>query len=543
METKMKFGNSLASLLNILDISMVRLAKVINVDSSLVNRWVNNKRIPSYRSDYIEKISDYLSECVYNSYQSYKIDNVYQIVFGRPVQGMNTKDKIKQILLETQGFSYESKQLNNSKIELKITDSKYNASKSTAIKKSDLSFKDHLSKDGSLNFSSMDRILIGYEDIFQACFAMLSKAINSKPTMKNNHLYIAFNNNIFTTNNSSNIINCRNAIMKAIENGWQVKFLIDLNMETPSLTKFIDFSLPLINTGRFHPYYYKKYENLSNYDTLIIVPKVGAIMGVTDSLGGVPDCAFCFENKIAIKALENKFNLMIKSLTNPLVNFYMNNGTPMFFDVLTSGESFIGNRILYKRELGILILPYELYKKLLYNLSENTEEINTSLDYYKRRFAAFRENITYYKYLDIYPIDCINRIIKYKKLHLHLYNRITEISLTDDEAVQILENIISLLTLYTNFHVAFLTENRSLTFLDSTYSCVVKEKKVVMIETFKDIMNTPEVRLSIDEPILVNAMNIYFANIKEQIAPMNKDRNEIIDWLLQGIKALKSNCL
>ncbi len=541
MEAKMNFGNSLESLLDILDISMVRLAKAINVDSSLVNRWVNNKRIPSYRSDYIEKISEYLSGCVCNSYQSSKIDDVYEMVFDRTVQDMNTKDKINHILLETQGFSYESKRLNN-KIELKIIDSKSDSLKSAVIKKSDLTLHDHLSQDGSLNFTSRDRILIGSENIYKTCFEMLTIAINSKPTMINNHLYIAFSNSFYTANYSNYLINCRNVIMKAIENGWQVMFLVDLKMEFPSLTKFIDFSLPLINTGRFHPYYYKKYEALSNYDTLIVVPKVGAIMGVTDGLGEDSHCAFSFENKKALQVLENKFNIIIMSLTNSLINF-MNNGTSMYFDVLTSGEAFIGNRILYKREFGVLILPYELYKKLLYKLSENTEETYASLEYYERRFAAFQENITYYKYYDIYHIDCINRIIKYKKLYLYLYNRIIEISLTDDEAVQILENIISLLILYPNFHVAFLNENSALTFLASTFSCVVKEKKVVMIETFKDKMNGPEVRYSIDEPILVNAMDTYFTSLMDQIAPMNKDRNEIIDWLLQGINALKSNCL
>lgn len=432
----MYFGNSLERLLNILEISMVRLAKAIHVDSSLVNRWVNNKRIPSYRSDYIEKISEYLSECVHNSYQSSKIDEIYELVFSGTVENITTKDKIKGILLETQGYSYERKRLNNSK--------------------SDLSLNQTLLDDGALNFSSMDRILFGSEDILKTCLAMLSKVITSKPTTKNNHLYIAFHNNYYTTNYSNYFIHCRTAILKAIENGWQVNFLIDLNMGIPSLTKFIDFSLPLINTGRFHPYYYKKYENRSTHDTLIVVPKVGAIMGVTDSHGGVPHCTFSFENKMAIQVLENKFNLTITNHTDPLINLYLNNGTSMYLDILTSGESFIGNRTLYKREFGVLNLPYELYKKQLYKLTENTDEIHTSLDYYKRRFTAFLENIAYYQYYDIYHIDCINRIIKNKKLNLYLYNRIIEISLTDDEAVQILENIISLLTLYPNFHVAFM---------------------------------------------------------------------------------------
>lgn len=64
-----------------------------------------------------------------------------------------------------------------------------------------------------------------------------------------------------------------------------------------------------------------------------------------------------------------------------------------------------------------------------------------------------------------------------------------------------------------------------------------------MIETFKDKMNIPEMRFSIDEPILVNAIDAHYTNIMEHIAPMNKDRNEIIDWLLRGINAIKSNCL
>lgn len=74
MSEKVTFGECLRLLLLALDISNNRLAKGINVDASLVSRWLHEQRIPSYNSDHLENIAVFLSENILNSLQK----NVYR---------------------------------------------------------------------------------------------------------------------------------------------------------------------------------------------------------------------------------------------------------------------------------------------------------------------------------------------------------------------------------------------------------------------------------------------------------------------------------
>lgn len=68
----------LKQLLNTLNINENKLAKAINVDPSLISRWVNGKRPISAKSDYIKVISNYLSKNVYDKSQIIKIQSMCQ---------------------------------------------------------------------------------------------------------------------------------------------------------------------------------------------------------------------------------------------------------------------------------------------------------------------------------------------------------------------------------------------------------------------------------------------------------------------------------
>ena len=59
-----------------LDISMNQLSKAINVDSSLVSRWVSGKRIPAYNTIYIDSITEYFSRNIKNSFQEQNLNKV-----------------------------------------------------------------------------------------------------------------------------------------------------------------------------------------------------------------------------------------------------------------------------------------------------------------------------------------------------------------------------------------------------------------------------------------------------------------------------------
>jgi hypothetical protein len=112
LKSNFKFGECLSLLLAILDISANRLSKTINVDSSLVNRWVNERRIPAYDSIYIEKISEYFAKNIHNSFQIQRLNELYLKICGNKETAESPKEKIAKMLFEAQGFLLSVKETN-----------------------------------------------------------------------------------------------------------------------------------------------------------------------------------------------------------------------------------------------------------------------------------------------------------------------------------------------------------------------------------------------------------------------------------------------
>lgn len=547
MLTNMKFGECLRCLLSNLDISIVRLSKVINVDGSLVNRWVNEKRTPSYKTNYIEKISEYLSNCILNSFQEQHLNELFLKVCGDSEIEISTKEKIKKILLHSQGYSLEcsKKAIKESKTYLiskkevsKLTDNHqycFKQSDSTRINAITLNAQDSSSL---ISLSGEDKIIIGYENVFAASISLFEDASNYK--CNDNAIYISINSNT-AISSYSDLICFRSAILKAINNGWNILFLLKLNNNINNVINFVDFALPLINTGKFHPYYFKKYNPFSTYEEFIVVPEIGALLGLSNNLHSEINTAFYFRNKVAVNIFKNKLDTIIVSHTNPLVKYYKPDNAIDYSNYLTKHEDIIGNRILYKRDFSILMLSENLYKKLLQRKNLKTDEINMALEFHKKRLKAFLSNIRCYKYTDIYHMDCINTLIKDRKFFLYLHNKIEEIDLEVADVIKLLENTLTLLNKYDNYNIAFISQDFNNDMHDFMLYYVIKERSAVMVETYKHSKNTPEVRLSIEEPMLVKAIEVYFTEILDQIAPINKDKKDIINLIEGQISSLKNH--
>jgi len=546
MVTNMKFGECLRYILSILDISIVKLSRVINVDNSLVNRWVNEKRIPAYNTDYIEKISEYLSSCILNSFQIQYLDALFLKICGDNKIEISQKEKINKILLQSQGYSIECRKkmikenkahLISNKKTLKSVDIYQNYFKQGENTNINADLLNTQGSDFSINLSSEDKIVIGYKNVLATSISLLNDVSNHK--CNNDMLYISFNDNMFIPSCHNDLLSFRDAMLKAINNGWSILFLLKLNNNVTNVINFIDFARPFINTGKFHPYYFKKYGPFSTYQEFIVIPEVGTLLGFPNTLHSEIDTAFYFRNKVAVNIFKNKLNTIIAKDTNPLFKYYKTDNDIDYSNYLTKNEDVIGNRILYKRDFSILILPESLYKRLLQRKELNSDEINKSLEFYKRRVKAFLSNIYNYKYTDIYHMDCINTLIKDGKLFLYLYNKIEEINLEVEDVIKLLKNIVNLLNKYDNYNIAFISQDLN-TIQDSIFYSVIKERSAVMIETYKYSKNTPEVRLSIEEPTLVKAFEVYFNEILIQISPVNKDKNEIINWIQSQINLLKN---
>lgn len=105
-----EFGECLRELLDTFKIKSSVLAKGINVDSSLVYKWLRGTRTPSYSSPYVELITNFFVKNIVNSHLKKSIVNKL-LSWGFKVSEsdeLGIENAIRTALLEAQGYSIES---------------------------------------------------------------------------------------------------------------------------------------------------------------------------------------------------------------------------------------------------------------------------------------------------------------------------------------------------------------------------------------------------------------------------------------------------
>ncbi len=163
------------------------------------------------------------------------------------------------------------------------------------------------------------------------------------------------------------------------------------------------------------------------------------------------------------------------------------------------------------------------------------------MTFYQRRLRAFLSSIQDYHYYDIYSADSIKDRIKNRQYYVYSHSGIALIDLEVQDVIALLQNLILLLKTYHNYNIAFITQNMDIeNAINSGYYCVVKEKQAVFLEIFDLSEAKPAIRSSITEPMLVKTFDEYFKEIWEQLAPVNKNKQEVIRWLQSQVDLLKN---
>lgn len=517
MGTNVKFGECLKLLLSALDISINRLSKSINVDTSLVNRWVHGRRIPSYNSNYIDIISEYLFNNIQNSFQKQKLNELLLNVCENHYQEDNMKEKIRHVLKESQGYSFECK-----KSEIKVN-------------RSDLHKRSNNIE--SIALSGNDKIIFGIENIFSAGSSLLRSALN-QPYKKSNIIYITYNDDFnVKTFSCSEFIKWKELLLKALNKGWHIVLLLKITNDITKTMNFIKIVLPHIKTGRLNIYYYKKYESLKPAKETFIISDIGALSCFSTAPDSEISCAFYLESTAAVNIFKDHFNVILETHGKPLMKFYTQNLNSNYRHLLVETEKAIGNRFVFNYDFSMTLLPENLLEKLLLKKKLSHNKILTTMQLYRKHTNAIINNIPTYEYRDIYFADSIEKLICSRQFHICTCSGMESIELEVNEIIDFMYNIIDILNKYDNYHIAFEPRNNDDAY--NNYYCMVKERQSVFFEVFDPAANQSEVRLSIEEPTFVKAIEEYFNEIWEHIAPVSKDKVHIITWLQNQINLLK----
>lgn len=529
---KMTFGKCLKLLLATLNVPMSHLAKAINVDNSLVSRWVHEKRIPSYAASYLDNIAEYLSRKILNTYQIKLLDELYyDLIEHDNVREITNSEKIRALLYNSLNYSIECKKKEKTDVA--------NTSKSRNQISVNASIIDTPQTNiaNSVDLSGNDKLIYGISNIFSAVVDLLEIASRHK-RRNNNTIYFTmcnyFDNSFFSENR---VLYIRKLLLKVIENGWKVNFLFQLDNNMDRILRFIHFLLPMGGTGNIYIYYFNKYDISMPGKEMYIVSGIGALSCYPAGQSMVINCGFYIRNKSAIDVFTNYINLLIQNNTYSAIKYYPKDMNEEYHRSLSEIIGKPGNQFDYNSDFSMYYLSEKLYRKFLWKTELSQQEKLLSLQYYKKQWGGIIANLENHKYNSICFSESLELLMNDQILCLYTYSGVEKVKLGVQDMIEYLKHVIHFIMTYDNFHVAVIFQDTNLV-KNNGSSYIIKERRAVYFDSFGSFESTSEVRLSIEEPMTVKAFTEYFNMIWDKISPVNKDKDEIVTWLQSYITIL-----
>ena len=492
------FGESLSTILKIFNINGSKLAKGINIDQSLLYKWLRNERMPAHNSPYINLIANYLSESFNNN--PFIKESVAELFPDKA----DIKSEIHNMLNQAHIYSLYLK--DHEKLVIKG-----NSNSKTNSLLQGLQKEEHINK---------IRIIKGIEELLDSTLDLINHA--SKKAPKNPILILLNSNMAYLDQYGSVSWRWRNALLDAIQKGWEVIFLIRLNDNIRRTMRLIEDMLATLSTNGFHVYYINTKFEINVGNDLIIIPNVGALLFLSSNIKDQVDSAFLFEATESIDILTGHFYQFF-SFAKPLYATYSSQKHIEFQKMLTIAEGRPGDRLVYRGGHSTIIVPSDLYKKYLKKTIPQEEEISQRLDLHNKRIVAFESQINNYKFREIWFKESIQRLIFEKdKERYILGNYIPD----KDEIISYLKSIISMLQDHENYEVALVNRNDYQGF--DGLSWMVKGS-YVFLEAINDMKS--ERNLATTEENFVVAFHQYYQTIWDNIPQNDKDKQRVIDWI------------
>lgn len=548
------FGECLYRMLSAIDIRYSSLAKFLNVDSSLVNRWIHGKRTPPYRSSYIEKISEFIAGSILNSLQEERLHKLLDSMDGSLYPGTDLREKLKRVLLEAQGRSIELEKDKKQKvkniarinsppvsggfIQTACRDSeKEGAAAGGDAARLDGTPGGNIPRHCTVPLSKQDRIITGARNIISAIMELLENALKAGGGANKTIVYISFNNDIDMLCDDFDLqLQMEKTLQGLLSDGWTIIFLLRLNNDSSRTVRILAFLASLLSAGNFYIYYLKKHDVLTAGRELIIVPGVGALSCYPTRLMSRADFAFYFRTPAAEEALLKYFNDVVLAYAQPLIREFTLNVLNEFRKEPLEAEKVYGRRFLCKDGPGILTLPLELYKRYLARNGVEANALRDRLERHERRLRIFSSNIAYHKCRDIYTIESMHRFIYEARYPDDSFYGVENFKAGEEDVIEHLNHIVELLKRHDNYEIALVGDKHILG--RAGMYCVIKEKHSVELEIWNGGNKNRIKYFSLKEPMAVKAFEEHFTGLWDSIAPINREKREIINWFEGKIKIL-----
>ncbi len=523
MKENVTFGECFSDILHTLNIKSSKLARELNIDASLVYKWLRSERIPPVDSPYIELFIGYLAKKPLNPQQKMDLTEIISR-YGINLSGTNDAEilgKLELLLRNVQRQAIRLRDLSKSMKKDNIVE--------TETKER---FRDCLSRNDSACCYDSVKIIKGNENVIASMIDLLKNTPRT-PSDNNNTILLKISHDIKFKDGNLMTQAWMQELYALLKGGWKLILHIVLDDNVLRTKPIIESILTLLTTENLSAYYHLKAPNEVFRGTeLCVIPGIGALLCFSTYKKKMIDSAFLFQSKDSLELLSAKFFQNL-NLAEPLFKSYPHQKTFAFQQIIAEYEEMPGDKYVFKRGLSTATIPPDLYHKYL----EYAKLPDTHFSYrtflHKRRLDAFEKHVQHYNFRDICFWESLIQLVENGKRPFDEEYLFADRAPQKKDIIRHLEFLIELLEKHDNYNIAFVSMSQ----FESLYNmnCLAKGDSCVLIvienETgFADGLYS-KMNYSITEKSTVHAFQNYFNDVWDNIPDELKNKKNTITQL------------
>ncbi|NQK68324.1 helix-turn-helix transcriptional regulator [Streptococcus suis] len=434
-KSKSYFGKKLTSLMSLLNISNIKLAKALNVDPSYISHFRSGKRVPQINNRIFKDLCEFLT----NQIKSQKKYNELRelVLYQKPIP--TNQEEIKQILITWLSDT-------GTRLPLLPVGNLFEQVSDLNIKIDPLPKISEIATEEIMHSST--ETYHSTEGMRHAVLRLLTTAI-----LKGSEVWLYSDQSIDWMTEESNFLPRWSALMNhCISSGLKIKVIHNIHRENSELLSCIKFWLPLYLSGKIDSYYCKKEADVRFSNTLFICPGVCAIEATHvrgfEKYGNYKYYTTSYE----IFSLQKQFDGLMK-YSAPLLKSFTLGDRDNFLFCLSHLPIEKGNCLL--STLPVSTMSQQLVNSIIEKHSFTKEEKDAFLTFWKiqRNYLmhCLENGNDYTHCLPLFD----KKTILAGKVPLDLNNIAInkEIYYDIEEYKTHLKNILSLYQSYDNFHI------------------------------------------------------------------------------------------
>jgi transcriptional regulator with XRE-family HTH domain len=329
----------------------------------------------------------------------------------------------------------------------------------------------------------------------------------------------------------------------ALARGWKVQQIWRLNRDISRSVTLVQTMLDLVGAGAYESFFIPKHEALQTPYDLLIVPDHAAALFFATADGSTVDSALVTHDPAQIALLSAHFDLLGKH-AQPLIEAYPRRMVGLFDKVLVESEMRVPGRLFVKYSPSLMTEPAEWSSETSF-WTERMREMGFAgtalthrIESRRERLMALLAHAETTDYRDICTMQSIQDIAQRGWYLRNAEARPTK-GATVAERRQHLQNAIDVLRRYPHFQLGLLDDGAAeeLRVTRETQWEILGAQRVLINARSLDSDDQPvDLDITLDEPGIVAAFVEHFESHWRRIAPQHRDKEWVIKWLDEQLR-------